>query len=129
MKDEEKILLFHFGIYLEVEFGFVLWEAFTDLYSTSMDAFQYYPLKNCSIERTSVTGSSIIVSDDNFDCDFTKWELTNNLQEVPNEIEFDLTYQVSLHISADICGIFGSIKRDYGTTRSNLSDATFTSSK
>ena len=33
MKDEAEALLSHFGIYLAVVFGSVLWEAFTDPYS------------------------------------------------------------------------------------------------
>ena len=44
--------------------------------------------------------------------------------DVPPEIEFDLTNQVSLHIGADTCGILGNIKGDSGTIRTDCSDAT-----
>ena len=82
MKDEAEALLSHFGIYLEVVFGSVVWEAFTNPYRTSMEAFQYCPLKNCAVERDSST----IASDDSFDYNFAKWGLTDDLIKVPHEI-------------------------------------------
>ena len=44
MKYEAEALLSYFGIYLEMKFGLVVWNAFTDPYRTSMKEFQYYPL-------------------------------------------------------------------------------------
>ena len=90
-----------------------------------MDEFQYFLLKNCAIERDL----SMIASDDSFDCDFAKWGLTYNLIEIPHEIEFNLIHQVSLNVGADICGILGDVNGDSGTIRSNLSDATLTTSQ
>ena len=55
---------------------------------------------------------------------FAKWGLHNNFKDIPPEIEFDLTNQVSLHIGADICGILGDIKGNSGTIRTDCSDAT-----
>ena len=51
MKDEAEALLSHFGIYLEVVFGSVVWKAFTNPYQTTMEEFQYCPLENCAVER------------------------------------------------------------------------------
>ena len=45
MKDEAEALLFHFGIYLALIFGSVVWEAFTPQYKMRMDGFQYCPAK------------------------------------------------------------------------------------
>ena len=85
MQDEVEALLSHFGIYLAVVFGSVVWEAFVDPYRISMDAFQYYPLKNCAIKRDLPR----ITSDDSFDCNFAKWGLTDNLIEVKDRIQSD----------------------------------------
>lgn len=49
MKVKAEALLAHFGIYLATVFGSIVWEAFTDLYRTTMDVFQYFPLENCAI--------------------------------------------------------------------------------
>ena len=46
MKDEAEALLSHFGIYLNLIFGSVVWEAFTPQYKMRMDGFQYCPAKN-----------------------------------------------------------------------------------
>ena len=46
MKDEAEALLSHFGIYLSLIFGSVVWQAFTAQYKMKMDGFQYCPLKN-----------------------------------------------------------------------------------
>ena len=90
-----------------------------------METFQYCPLKNCAIERDAST----IVSDASFDRDFAKCGFTNDLIEIPHKIEFDLTHQVSLHVCANICDIFGDVNGDSGTIRSNLSDATLATSQ
>ena len=132
IKEEAEALLSHFGIYFEVVFGFVVWEAFTDPYRTSMKIFQYCPLENRAVERTTATDSSTIAiydSDNSFDRDFAKWGLTEDLQEVLHEIESNFTYQVSLHVGANICGILGNINGDSSTIRSNLSDVTLPTSK
>ena len=65
MKEEAETLLSHFGIYLAVNFGSVIWEAFIVTYKTSMDAFlfQYCPVKCCAVE----VDASTIASDDSFD--------------------------------------------------------------
>ena len=39
LKEEAEILLSHSGIYLEVVFGSVVWDAFTDLYRLNMKDF------------------------------------------------------------------------------------------
>ena len=70
--------------------------------------------------------NSTIASNDSatsIDQCFAKWGLHNDY-DVPPEIEFDLTNQVSLHIGADLCGILGDIKGDSGTIRTDCSDAT-----
>ena len=59
---------------------------------------------------------------------FAKWGLHNDY-DVPPEIEFDLTNQVSLRIGADICGILGDIKSNSGTIRTDCLDATADTSK
>ena len=134
MKEEAETRLSHFGIYLEVVFGAVVWQAFTDLYQLNMKEFQYCPIRKCAIERLGPTGSSMtstIASNDSatsIDQCFAKWGLHNDY-DVPPEIEFDLTNQVLLHIGADICGIIGDIKGDSGTIRTDCSDATAATSK
>ena len=40
-----------------------------------------------------------------------------------------MTYQVLLHVGADICGILGDINGDSGTIRTDLSEATLVTSK
>lgn len=82
MKEEAEALLSHFGIYLTNVFGYVVWEAFTELYRTIMEAFQYCPLENCTIDKDALT----IASDDSFDCDFTKCGFTNDLIEISHKI-------------------------------------------
>ena len=94
-------------------------------YRTSMEAFQYCPVKYCAVE----IDASTIASDDSFDYDFAKCRFTGDLIEIPCEIEFDLTHQVSLHVCADICGILGYVNKDSGTVRSNLSTATLATSQ
>ena len=75
--------------------------------------------------------TSTIASNDSatsIDQCFAKWGLHNDF-DVPPEIEFDLTNQVSLHIGADICGILSDIKDDSGTIRTDCLDATAATSK
>ena len=134
LREEAETLLSHLGIYLEVVFGSVVWDAFTDLYRLNMEDIQYCQIRKCAIERLGPTDSSMtstIASNDSatsIDQCFAKWGLHNDY-DVPPEIEFDLTNQVSLHIGADICGILGDIKGDSGTIRTDCSDATAATSK
>ena len=99
-----------------------------------MKEFQYCLIRKCAIERLGPTDASMtstIASNDSatsIDQCFAKWGLHNDF-DVPPEIEFDLTNQVSLHIGADICGILGDIKGDSGTIRTDCSDATAATSK
>ena len=76
------------------------------------------------------TNSSIATNDsaNSIDQCFKKWGLHTEI-DVPPEIEFDLTNQVSLHIGADICGILGDINGDSGTINTNCSAATAATSK
>ena len=85
MKEEAEGLLSHFGIYIADIFGSVVWEAFTVSSKTSMESFQYCPVCCCAIERDT----SIIASNDSFDCKFAKCGLTNDMIEIPTVIEYD----------------------------------------
>lgn len=117
LREEAKTLLSHLGIYFEFVFGSVVWDAFTDLYRLYMKDFQYCPLRKCAIERVGSSDAfmnSTIASNDSttsIDQCFAKWGLHNDY-DVPPEIEFNLTNQVSLHIGTDICGILGDINGD-----------------
>ena len=82
MKEEAEALLSHFGIYVAVIFGIVVWEAFTVSYKTSMEAFQYCPVRNCAIERDNST----IASDKSFYREFVKCGFTDDLIEISSEI-------------------------------------------
>ena len=129
LREEAETLLSHLGIYLEVVFGSVIWDAFTDPYRINMNEFQYCPTRKCAIERvgpSDASNNSTLDSHNSatsIDQCFAKWGLHNDY-DVPPEIEFDLTNQVSLHIGADLCGILGDIKGDSGTIRTDCSDAT-----
>ena len=108
MKKEAEVMLSHFGIYIAVIFGSVVWEAFTKSYKTSTEAFQYYPVKNCAIKRYNTT----IVSEESFDLEFTKCGFTDDVIEIPTEIEFDLRHQVTLHLCPNIIGLLGDENGD-----------------
>ena len=95
------------------------------LYKTRIEAFQYCSLKNCAIEKDNLA----IVSDESFDREFAKCGFTDDVIEIPTEIEFDLKHQVSLHVCPDIVGLLGDENGDTGTIRSNCSDATIATSK
>ena len=71
----------------------------------------------------------MIVSNNNFDCDFAKWGLTNDLIKVPHKIEFDLTHQFFLHVGSNMCGMPRDVNGDSGTIRSNLCNTTLATSK
>ena len=89
-------------------------------YRTSMEAFQYCPVKYCAVE----IDASTIASDDSFDYDFAKCGFTDDQIEIFHKIEFDLSNQFSLNVCADICGILSDVNSDSGTIRSNISAAT-----
>ena len=46
IQEKAKAFLSHIAIYLELIFGSVVWEAFTNEYRSSMANFQYCPVKN-----------------------------------------------------------------------------------
>ena len=48
---------------------------------------------------------------------------------IPDEVEFDLPHQCTLHLCPDINGILGDENGDSGTIKTNLSDATLATSK
>ena len=125
MKDEAEAMLSHFGIYAVVIFGSVVWEAFTVSYKISMEVFQYCPIKSCAIERDNST----IASDKSFGRDFVKCGFTDDVIEIPAEIEFNLVHQVSLHVCPDIVGLLGDENGDTGTIRLMCSDVTIATSK
>ena len=85
-----------------------------------MELFQYFPVKNCAIKRDTST----IASDISFDREFSKCAFTDDMIEILSEIEFDLRYQMTLHLCPDIVGLLGDKNSDSGTIRSNYSDAT-----
>ena len=100
MKGEAEAMLSHFVIYLAVIFGSVVWEAFTVSYKVSMEPFQYYPVKNCAIKKDTST----ITLDQSFDQEFVKRGFTNDLIEIPDEVEFNLLHQMTLHLCPNIVG-------------------------
>ena len=52
LKEEARVFLSHFSIYLEQIFGIVIWETFTHDYRASMSNFTYCLKKQCTIETT-----------------------------------------------------------------------------
>ena len=58
LREEAETLLSHLGIYLEVVFGSVIWDAFTDPYRINMNEFQYCPTRKCAIERVGPSDAS-----------------------------------------------------------------------
>ena len=82
MKEEAEGLLSHFRIYVAVIFGSDMWEAITVLYKTSMEVFQYCPMRNCAIKRDTST----IVFNESFDREFAKCGFTDDLIEIPHKI-------------------------------------------
>ena len=94
-------------------------------YKASMEPFQYSPVKNCAIERDTST----ILSDKSFDWEFAKCGFTDDMIEIPSEIEFNLRYQMTLHLCPNIVGLLGDENGDSNTIRSNCLDATIATSK
>ena len=120
MKDEAEALLSHFGIYLALIFGCVVWEAFTAQYKMKMDSFQYCPLKRCAVELDNST----IDSTESTDLEFTRMGFSEDLLTIPKDISFDPRNQFTLHVCPDVNGLLGDENGDSGTIRSNCSDAT-----
>ena len=48
---------------------------------------------------------------------------------IPEEVEFDLQHQITLHLCPDINGLLGDENGDSGTIRSNCLNATLATSK
>ena len=104
----------------------VLWrEALTVTYKTSMEAFQYCPVKCCAVDISAST----IASDNSFECDSSKCEFTDDQIEISHGIEFNLSNQFSLNVCANICDISGEVSGNFGTIRSNLSASTLATSQ
>ena len=74
MKKEAETLLSQFCIYLAVVFVSVLWKDFTVAYRTSMEAFQYCPVKCYTVE----IDASAIESNNNSKSDFAKCGFTDD---------------------------------------------------
>ena len=89
LKIEAESLLSHFGLYVAVIFGSVVWEAFTMEYKLKMDCYQYCPRKNCAVE----IDNSTIDSDESVDREFAKCGFTDDVLVIPVEVEFDLPHQ------------------------------------
>ena len=122
MKDKVEASLTHFIIYLEVVFGSVVWNVFTDEYRLRIANFWYCSLKKCAIETTakpdSYVSSSIATNDStaNINQFFSDCRIFHDFDEFPNEIQFDLSHQVTLIIGTDIYGILSDFNDDYTTT-------------
>ena len=116
MKEEAEGLLSHFGIYVPVIFGSIVWEVFTVSYKASMKPYQWCPVHRCVIERDMST----IASDDSFDREFAKCGLSDNMINIPTVIEYDLVQQITLHICLNIVGLLGDKNGDSGTIRSGF---------
>ena len=125
MKAETEGLLSHFGIYVALILGSVVWEAFTVSSKASMEPYQYCPVCCCVIERDTST----IASDDSFDYEFAKCGLSDDMINIPNVIEFDPIQHITLHICPAIIGLLGDENGDSGTIRLDCSDATMVTSK
>ena len=83
-------------------------------------------MKNCVIERDNSTLASDEIS---FDREYAKCGFSEDVIEIPEEIEFDLRHQMTLHICPDIFGLLGDKNGNSGTIRSNCTDATIATSK
>ena len=62
LKDKGETMMSHFGIYLKLIVGAVVWTTFTEAYRLSMKDFQYYPLRKCAIERMTEVDASVTSS-------------------------------------------------------------------
>ena len=84
MKDKAEALLSHFGIYIALIFGSVVWEVFTAQYKMRIDMFQYCPLKKRVVELDNSTINSTKSSD----LDFTRMGFSEDLLTIPKDISF-----------------------------------------
>ena len=120
IKEEQEALLSHFGIYLSLIFGSVLWEAFTAQYKMRMDGFQYCPLKKRVVELDNST----IDSTKTTDLDFTRTGFSEDLLTISKDILFEPKHQFALHVCPDVNGLLGDENGDSSTITSNCSNAT-----
>ena len=125
LKVEAEALLSHFGIYAAVISGSVVLAAFTVEYRYKMDGYQYCLRKNCAVE----IDNSTIDSDKSVEREFAKCGFTDDVLVIPDELEFDLPHQFTLHLYPDINGLLVDENGDSGTIRSNWLDATIATSK
>ena len=125
MKIKAESSLAYLGLYVAHIFGSVVWKAFTFEYKLRMDCYQYCPIKNCAVE----INNSSIESDASIDREFAKCGFTDDMLVMPNEIEFDLPHQFTLHLCPNINGVLGDENGDSATFKSNVSDATLATSK
>ena len=125
MKIEAEWLLAHFGLYLAEIFGSVVWKAFIFEYKLRMDCYQYCPIKNCAVE----IDNSPLKSDASITRESFKASFTDDMLVRPDEVEFDLPHQFTLHLCPDINGVLGDENGDSATFNSNVSDATLATSK
>ena len=126
MRGEAEAMLSHLGIYLAVIFGSIVWEAFTASYKVCMKLFQYYSVRNCAIEKDTLT----IALDKSFDWKFAKCGFTDDVIEIQDEVEFNLRHQMTLHLFPHIVGILDDNKNDdSGSIRSNCLDSIIATSK
>ena len=100
MKVEAESLLAHFSLYLAETFCSVVWEAFTFEYKFWMNCYQYCPIKNCTVE---IDNSSLEL-DASITKEFFKAGFTDNMLVRPDEVEFVLPHQFTLHLFQ--CRIF-----------------------
>ena len=120
MKEEAEDLLSHFGIYLALIFGSVVWEAFTPQYKMRMDGFQYCPAKKRVVE---LDNSTIDLTETTY-LDFTRMGFSEDLLTIPKDISFKPRHQFTLHVFPDVNGLLGDENGDSSTITSNCSDAT-----
>ena len=89
-------------------------------YKIKVDAYQFYPVKNCAMELDNST----IDSNKNVDHEFTRCGFTDDVLVIPPEIALDLKHQITLHLYPGINGLLGDKNGDSGTITSNCSGAT-----
>ena len=94
-------------------------------YKVKINGYQYCPRKNCAVE----IDNSTIDLDESVDREFAKCGFTDDVLVIPEEVEFDLPHQITLHLCPDINGLLGDEYGDSSTIRSKCSDATFATSK
>ena len=136
VKEEAEAFLSHLAIYLEQIFGMVIWETFTHDYKESMLSFKYCNTKKCAVEITdniSPSENSSIVFDNSanyLNGLLSRFGLEQHLDNEDNQdVSFDLSQQVTLHIGANYGGILGDAGEDSGTVRTDCSAETLGTTK